>query len=453
MKGFIITLVVTAIAIVIVTYILPSVKFKNPSDHIPQVVILALLIGLVNSFIKPIVGPALVPGERDDARAVRDRHQRAAAARVAYVANTWFDVPFTIAGFPDKALSVDAIVAAIVASVVLGHHHGGHRPRRPRLGGRPRRATTRCGRPPGGSARPSTSRRSRRPRRRGGGAARRLPRPVAARVLASRPTTSRRSSRGSARPGWARTSSRRGEWAAARPGRHPRTTGSRSRGSARPTRTCGRRSARRPTATRCAGSRSRAPRSSTRWRALARRAGLGAGGRAAARRPAAPQPGRHARDARRPGGRPRDLEVRDDRDRADGGGRAGSRVDGPLQRAGHPPPRRLAAGRGRRVARRGPARARAARPDRRGPRRGSTRSTSAAASRSASPGTVPTPEHFGREARALLDGAARRTGGPRGSPSNRAASSSRGAGWLVARVLHVRERADARAGRRPRRRA
>ena len=56
MKGFLITLVVTAIAIVIVTYILPSVQFKNASDHIPQVVILAALFGLVNSFIKPVSG-------------------------------------------------------------------------------------------------------------------------------------------------------------------------------------------------------------------------------------------------------------------------------------------------------------------------------------------------------------------------------------------------------------
>ena len=39
---------------------------------------------------------------------------------VAYVANTWFDIPFTIAGFPDSALSIDAIIAAIVASIALG---------------------------------------------------------------------------------------------------------------------------------------------------------------------------------------------------------------------------------------------------------------------------------------------------------------------------------------------
>jgi diaminopimelate decarboxylase len=58
------------------------------------------------------------------------------------------------------------------------------------------------------------------------------------------------------------------------------------------------------------------------------------------------------------------------------------------------------------------------------------------------PGTVPTPEHFGREARALIDALPvdRR-------PARLAVEPGRflvaEAGWLVARVLHVRERADA----------
>ena len=58
------------------------------------------------------------------------------------------------------------------------------------------------------------------------------------------------------------------------------------------------------------------------------------------------------------------------------------------------------------------------------------------------PGTVPTPEHFGREVRALLDALPtdRR-------PARLAVEPGRflvaQAGWLVARVLHVRERAEA----------
>ena len=120
MKGFLITLVVTAIAIVIVTYILPSVQFKNASDHIPQVIILAALIGLVNSFIKPVVGILSFPVNAMTLGLFGVVVNGVLLLLVAYVANSWFDVPFTIAGFPDSALSIDAIVAAIVASIAMG---------------------------------------------------------------------------------------------------------------------------------------------------------------------------------------------------------------------------------------------------------------------------------------------------------------------------------------------
>ena len=108
MKGFLITLVVTAIAIVIVTYILPSVQFKNASDHIPQVVILATLIGLVNSFIKPALGILSFPVNAMTLGLFGVVVNGLLLLLIAYVANTWFDIPFTIAGFPDKALSIDA---------------------------------------------------------------------------------------------------------------------------------------------------------------------------------------------------------------------------------------------------------------------------------------------------------------------------------------------------------
>jgi putative membrane protein len=119
-KGFLITLVVTAIAIVIVTYILPAVRFKNPSDHIPQVVILAALIGLVNSIIKPVLGILSFPVNAMTLGLFGVVVNGLLLLLIAYVANTWFDVPFTIAGFPNSALSIDAIVAAIVASIALG---------------------------------------------------------------------------------------------------------------------------------------------------------------------------------------------------------------------------------------------------------------------------------------------------------------------------------------------
>ena len=120
MKGFIITLVVTAIAIVLVTYVLPGVKFDDPSDHVPQVVILAVLIGLANSFVKPIVGILSFPVNAMTLGLFGIVVNGLLLLAIAFVANTWFDVPFTIGGFPDKALSIEAIGTAILASVVMG---------------------------------------------------------------------------------------------------------------------------------------------------------------------------------------------------------------------------------------------------------------------------------------------------------------------------------------------
>ena len=120
MKGFLITLVVTSIAIVIVSYILPEFRFKNAADHVPQVIILALIIGVVNSLIKPVVGLLSFPVNAMTLGLFGVVVNGLLLLLVACVANTWFNVPFTIAGFPDSGLSVNAFVWAIIASIAMG---------------------------------------------------------------------------------------------------------------------------------------------------------------------------------------------------------------------------------------------------------------------------------------------------------------------------------------------
>ena len=241
------------------------------------------------------------------------------------------------------------------------------------------------------------------------GAARRLPGPVAARVLAQ---GERRAGRGRAarrRWGWTRTSSRRGEWAAARRGRDPERAdharGRRQDGR----RTCGRRCAPPRPASRCGGSRSRARRSSTRWRSLAARAGAGTR-RAPPRWTCCCGSTRTSRPETHAGlavGRGV-VQVRHDRDGAHGGGRRRSARDGPLRAARHPPPRRLAAGRGGRLAGRRAARARACWRWSGPGAPASTRSTWAAASRWASPGRCRRRRGSRREVPALLEAIPRR---------------------------------------------
>ena len=276
-------------------------------------------------------------------------------------------------------------------------------------------------------------------RRGGGGRPRRVPGPVDPRSTRSRPTTSRRSWRRStvARVRGQRRVARR---MGGRPqGRRARTSGSRSRASARPTRTCGPRSARpRSAARRCAGSRSSRADEAEVLDRDGPAGGLGRGGRPPldVLRPA--QPRRHARDACAglavgAGA----LQVRDDRDRGDrrwsSGWRAGRRAR--VRPARDPPPRRLAARRGRCVARRGAARARGRRPccaaalDGLRHARRRRRVPGPAAGRAG----ARTPERFAREIPELLEALPRRTAGRRASRSNPAGRSWRApAGWWPA---------------------
>ena len=220
----------------------------------------------------------------------------------------------------------------------------------------------------------------------------------------SRRTTSRRSSPRLGARGLGANVVSRGEWAVARPRagipNDRITLEGIGKTAARPARRGPRGGRRR---SRSAGSRSESPEELDALAALATRAGLG--------RAVAPpldvlvrlNPDVAPGDARGPGRRRGLVEVRHDRDRA---------VAAPWRRLGRgraaacardPPPRRVAARRGRRVARRRPARRS---PCSRSSGRGcqaSTRSTSAAASRSASPGRSRDPARFARELAPLLE--------------------------------------------------
>ena len=151
----------------------------------------------------------------------------------------------------------------------------------------------------------------------------------------------------------------RGEWAIARRGRRRRTTASRSKASARPTPISPPPSGRPPIGGRPLWLAIESPDEAEALIDLARAGGVSA---------SASRPGLDVLFRLNPDVTPgdpaglavgaRQLEVRDDRDRAQRDGRAG-RGDGPRAAAARrPPPRRVAARGGRRLARRGSARAR-----------------------------------------------------------------------------------------------
>ena len=79
-KGFLITLVITSIAIVIVSYILPEFRFKNAADHIPAGDHPRADHRRREQPHQAGRRAAVVPGQRDDAGPVRRRRERPAAA-------------------------------------------------------------------------------------------------------------------------------------------------------------------------------------------------------------------------------------------------------------------------------------------------------------------------------------------------------------------------------------
>jgi len=115
-KGFLIGVAATAIAIAILIYVLPQVDFNGT---VPQLVIVAVVFGLVNGFIKPIVKLLALPITAITLGLFSLVINGLLLLLVAWIANDILSIDFTVGGFPTHGLSLDAIFAAIIASIVL----------------------------------------------------------------------------------------------------------------------------------------------------------------------------------------------------------------------------------------------------------------------------------------------------------------------------------------------
>jgi putative membrane protein len=117
MKGFAIGVAVSAIAFAILAYFLPEI---DVGDDVVQLIGLALVFGVVNALVKPIVKILSFPITAMTLGLFGIVINGGLLLLVAWLSGEVFDIPFTIAGFPASGLSVEAIAWAIVASVALG---------------------------------------------------------------------------------------------------------------------------------------------------------------------------------------------------------------------------------------------------------------------------------------------------------------------------------------------
>ena len=115
MRGFLIGTVATAIAFALMTWLLPNIDFTG---DVPNLILLALVAGVVNGLIKPIVRLLALP------------IRLATLGLVGFLINgglllltAWLSdlVGFTlhVGDFPPDLLTIDTLVAAIVGAVVL----------------------------------------------------------------------------------------------------------------------------------------------------------------------------------------------------------------------------------------------------------------------------------------------------------------------------------------------
>lgn len=114
MRGFLIGTVATAIAFAAMTWLLPEVDFTG---DIPQLIILALVAGVVNGLVKPIVRLLSLPVRMATLGLFSFVINAGLLLLIAWLSGQ-FDIPFSIAGFPPE-FSFDALVWALIGSVVL----------------------------------------------------------------------------------------------------------------------------------------------------------------------------------------------------------------------------------------------------------------------------------------------------------------------------------------------
>jgi putative membrane protein len=118
-KGFILAILASAIAFVILINVLPASMIDVEAETL-QLALLALAVGVVNAVIKPIVKILSFPVSLMTLGLAGIVINAGLLLGVAFLAEKWARIDFTIGGWPAGGFTADTIVGAVVASVLLG---------------------------------------------------------------------------------------------------------------------------------------------------------------------------------------------------------------------------------------------------------------------------------------------------------------------------------------------
>lgn len=119
MKGFILAVAAGAIAFLLLLQVLPNSMINIKGELWPNQVVVALVIGVVNAAIKPIVTILSFPISLLTLGLSGFVINAALLMAVAWGVDNFTSFTFTIGGWPTGDLTSDTIVGAAVASVLL----------------------------------------------------------------------------------------------------------------------------------------------------------------------------------------------------------------------------------------------------------------------------------------------------------------------------------------------
>ena len=115
MRGFILGTLATAVAFAVMTFLLkPNIAYTG---EIGGLIVLAIIAGVVNGLIKPIVRLLALPIRMATLGLVGFLINAAMLILVAWLASL-VNIAFTVGGFPPK-FSLDTIIWAVIGSIVL----------------------------------------------------------------------------------------------------------------------------------------------------------------------------------------------------------------------------------------------------------------------------------------------------------------------------------------------
>ena len=118
MKGILVGIAATAIAFAILVNVLPNSMVAFKGDAV-GLVGLAIVFGLVNAFIKPVVKILSFPISMMTLGLIGFVINAGLLLVTAWAAQDFAKIDFTVGGFPTSGITADTLVAAVVASVVL----------------------------------------------------------------------------------------------------------------------------------------------------------------------------------------------------------------------------------------------------------------------------------------------------------------------------------------------